>query len=334
MALYAIDDLDDAYGVTRRFLGDIGRRTWLKLAFVVFFIGGAGGGFPGFTSSFGGDAGPGPGGEFPAFDPGPDFWLIVAAVVAALVIVALLFALVGAIMEFVFVESLRREVVSVREYWDRHRRKGVYLFGFRLVLALIPIGLVLFTVGLFVLPLVFETAVIGAPLFLLVVLIPAIIAVSILFGVIDGFTTAFVVPIMILENCGVRDGWRRLWPTIKAQWKQYLAYVVASWILTVVAGMVAFIAIAILGALLLVPFGVLGAIGFVLFTVAAPVGIALLVLTGVLFAVAMLVVVALVQVPIQTYLRYYALLVLGDVEDAFDIIPDQRAVVRELDESP
>jgi hypothetical protein len=36
-----------------------------------------------------------------------------------------------------------------------------------------------------------------------------------------------------------------------------------------------------------------------------------------------------VQVPVQTYLRYYALLVLGDVESSFDIVPDRRAAVRE-----
>jgi len=42
-----------------------------------------------------------------------------------------------------------------------------------------------------------------------------------------------------------------------------------------------------------------------------------------------LAVAALVQVPVQAYLRYYALLVLGDVEPEFDLVPDQRAAVRE-----
>ncbi|MFW5950394.1 MAG: DUF7544 domain-containing protein [archaeon] len=37
----------------------------------------------------------------------------------------------------------------------------------------------------------------------------------------------------------------------------------------------------------------------------------------------------LVQVPIVTYLRYYALLVLGDIEESFDIIPEQWAAIEE-----
>jgi hypothetical protein len=35
-----------------------------------------------------------------------------------------------------------------------------------------------------------------------------------------------------------------------------------------------------------------------------------------------------VQVPVHTYLRYYALLVLGDVEPDLDLVPDQRAAIR------
>jgi hypothetical protein len=32
-------------------------------------------------------------------------------------------------------------------------------------------------------------------------------------------------------------------------------------------------------------------------------------------------------VPLQTFLRYYALLVLGDVAPEFDVIPDTRAAI-------
>jgi hypothetical protein len=42
-----------------------------------------------------------------------------------------------------------------------------------------------------------------------------------------------------------------------------------------------------------------------------------------------LVVAALVGMPVQAYLRYYAMLVLGDVDPDLDLIPDQRAAVRE-----
>jgi len=36
-----------------------------------------------------------------------------------------------------------------------------------------------------------------------------------------------------------------------------------------------------------------------------------------------------VQAPIQTYVRYHALLVLGDANEQFDLIPDVRRSIRE-----
>jgi hypothetical protein len=336
MALYALDDVDDAYGVTRAFLTSIDRTTWLKLALVVFFVGGAGANFPG-TGFSGGDVGGEPGAsptdEFPAFDPGPDFWLLVGVVALVLVIIGLALFFVAAVMEFVFVESLRSETVSIREYWGRHWRKGAHLFAFRLVVGLLFLAPFLVLTLLFFVPMVLGGG-FGAPLAALFVLLPVIFVVAVVVGLVDGFTTNFVVPIMLLEDRGVVDGWRRLWPTIRAQWKQYLAYAVAAWILSLVGGILVAVVAAILIALLFVPFGVLLAIGIGLLSVLEPVGIAWLVVTGILFALAALVVALLVTVPVQTYLRYYALLILGDVDADLDLIPEQRAIARsDVDEA-
>lgn len=46
------------------------------------------------------------------------------------------------------------------------------------------------------------------------------------------------------------------------------------------------------------------------------------------FALAVLVVRALVQVPVLTYLRYYALLVLGDIEPEFDLVRNDEGLWR------
>ena len=56
-----------------------------------------------------------------------------------------------------------------------------------------------------------------------------------------------------------------------------------------------------------------------------------LALVGALLLVA---VAAFVQMPVQTYLRLFALLVLGDANGEFDVIPDLRARVRASDERP
>jgi hypothetical protein len=330
MALYALEALDDALAVTRRFLGDLGRTAWLKLAVVVLFLGGPGVNFNAFQYGFGG-SGDGNGtlpGEVVPPQVGPGEWAVIAAIVGIIVLLGVVFGIVGATMEFVFVESLRSETVAVRRYWRRRWRQGIRLFGFRLVVGLLVFGGVVLLSLPLLLPLVGGVAG-GVAVALLFVLLPVFLVLAVAVGLINGFTTVFVVPIMVLEDCGVLAGWRRLWPTITAQWTQYLAYAVASLFLTMLGGLVVGVAAAVLAALLLLPFGLLFAVGIGLLAVAEPLGIAALVVVGLLYGLAVAAAAALVQVPVLAYLRYYALLVLGDVEPEFDLVPDQRAAVRD-----
>ncbi|MCT9098490.1 hypothetical protein [Haloarchaeobius sp. HME9146] len=334
MPLHAVEDLDDAYTVTRSFLGSLGRSDWLKLALVVLFVGGPGANFASFQYSVPANS---DGGGVPPVDVGqltvPDIWLIAALVAAvAAFVVALL--LVGSIMEFVFVESLRQETVAIRRYWREHWRAGLGLFGFRLVLGLLVFGSVALFAGLFVLTMlgggpprsvfaVFAVALVLVPLFLVL---------AVIVGVVNGFTTVFVVPIMLVEEVGVLAGWRRLWGTIPANWTQYLAYAVAGAILSMVGGAVVGIVAGVAALVLLVPFGALFGGGFLLFSAVEALGILVMAVAAVLFVVCLVAVAAVVQVPVQTYLRYYAMLVLGDVAPDLDPVPEQRSAVRADDE--
>jgi hypothetical protein len=330
MALYALEDLDDALDVTREFLTPIEWSVWLKLAFVVLFVGGPGANGTTVQYTLGGN---GNGGELPAGFPDvaltPGVWLLIAAAIAVALLLGLLFAAIGSIMEFVFVESIRTRTVTVRRYWSRRWRQGLRLFGFRLGIAVVIFG----SVALLVAPLVLSAIGSGAvsdwvPWAVFLVLLPLFVLLAILVGLVNGFTTVFVVPVMILEDRGVLAGWRRLWPTITAHWEQFLAYAVVSVFLTVFAGILVGIVTAVLAVLLLIPFGILGAIGWGLLYVAAPIGWVVIAVVAVFFVLAVIVVAAFVQVPVQTYLRYYALFVLGDIEPEFDLIPDQRDAVR------
>lgn len=329
MSLYALDNLDDALDVTRAFLTPIDRTLWVKLAFVVLFIGGPGANLNTFQfgSGGGGNGGPPPG-DIAGLEVTPQFWLLIAGVVGVALLIGLAFALVGSILEFVFVESLRNETVSVRQYWGRRWRQGLRLFGFRLVIGLFVFGSVLlFGVLGF---LFFDAIAPGTVAAIVLLVLPAFFALALVLGLVYGFTTVFVVPIMVLEDCGVLDGWRRLWPTITAQWKQYLAYAVASFFLSILGGILVAVVTAVLAVLLLIPFGILFALGIGLAAlVAEPFVLVVGIVVGIPYVLAVIAVAALVQVPVQTYLRYYALLVLGDVEYELDLIPDQRSAIRE-----
>jgi hypothetical protein len=327
MALHAVENVEDALGVTREFLTPVDVRRWLKLALVVFFVGG-GTGVPtsgANTASPTGDVSVS--GSLPDI-PG-DAWLVLAAVVALVVLVGLVLMAVGAVMEFVFVESLRSGAVTVRRYWRRRWRQGLRLFGFRFVLAVLTLALVAGLLAVVVGPFLLGVGIPVAPLLGLAVAVPVLFVVGVVTAVVNGFTTEFVVPIMILEDVGVLDGWRRLWPSVRAAWKQYLAYAVLAFVLRLGLGLAAGLVVGLVALVLLVPFGGLGLLVAATLSLSSTAGLALVAVLALVFGLLLVVASAVVQVPVQTYLRYYALLVLGDVEPSFDLVPDRRAAVRE-----
>jgi len=333
MSLSAFDSVEDAISATRGFLlpFDLGR--WLKLALLVFFLGGGGGFNPMQFGNTGGGSVPEPGpgsgtGGMPSFPSiGPTEWAIIGAVIATIVLLALGFALVAAVFEFVFVESLRQERVAIRAYWSEYRNLGIRLFGFRLVTGLVVLAFVLGALGLALWPLLVGSGEFSVALLLLVV--PGIIVLALLNGLLQGFTTQFVVPVMLLEDRGVIEGWKRFWPTLTGEWKEYAGYVLMRFVLQIAVGILLGIVLLIAGIVLAIPLGILSVAGFSLVQPQPILGWALVGIAVVLFVLAFLLVSLFSAVPVQTFLRYYALLVLGDTNEAFDAIPSQRAAVRE-----
>jgi hypothetical protein len=326
MALHAAQHIGSAFTITREFLTPFDVRRWLKLALVVLFIGGGLNASP-FQFNTSSPAEQVPDSELPITVPS-DIVTIIAVVVVAAIVLGLVFALLGAIMEFVFIESLRAGDVSIRHYWNKRWRQGLRLFAFRLAIG-IPV-LVTF-VGWFAV--LFVPLFTGrdpvAPFWAFLLGLPVVFLVSLVYGLVSGFTTAFVVPLMIQNDSGVLAAWRRLWRSIKAEWKQYLAYAVIGFLLTIAAGFLASIVLGLIVIVLLIPFAIVAGITHVAISLSSTVGFAVLIGLAVLFVAVMIVLSALVQVPIVTYLRYYALLVLGEIEESFDIIPEQRAAIEE-----
>ena len=333
MTLYAVDAIDDAIGATRSLLWpfDVGR--WLRLMLVVFFVGGAGGST---TSQFGGSAstgsGPRPGSlpQLPAPEtvlPGGAELLAIGAVLAAVAAVVLGLLFVGSVMEFVFVESLRREAVSIRRYWRDRWRAGVRLFGFRLLLGAVTLTLAGAVLAPALLPALSGDASVAVGLLLLAA--PVLVGLAVVSGLVGGFTTNFVVPVMLVEERSVVSAWRRFWPVLTGQWKQYAAYVALAFVLRIATGVVSAVAVVFGVIAAAIPFGITGTVGVALLSVATPVGAALIAVSVLLFVLAVVAVALLVSVPVQTYLRYYALFVLGDTDAEFDLIAERRRAVRE-----
>lgn len=331
MSLYAFDAIDDAFAATRSFLWPFDLGRWARLALVVFFLGGAGGGFnpsSGFNvPSSGGGGTPPPSGMpsgFPSIG-GPEL-AIIATIAAVILAIVLVLMIVGSIMEFVFVESLRREEVHVRRYWSEYWGKGLRLLGFRLVVGLVTLAIFAGLVVIALAPIIFDSGGLSIPLVVLAVLV--FILVAILGGVINGFTTVFVVPVMMAEDVGVLAGWRRFWATMTGQWKQYGAYLIMGFVLQIAAGLISGIGTLILAVLLAIPFGIIALVGAGLLSVASIAGWILIGIAAVLFGLSVIAVALLVAVPVQTFLRYYALFVLGDTNEEFDLIAERRTAIR------
>jgi len=332
MALHAVDDLTDAFDATRSFLFPFEWGTWLRLALLSLFVSGSSGGGASPSNSFQYtmDSGTFPNGFSWNAPTGPGTFVntylpIIVAIVVAIFVVVLVLAWISSVFEFSFVESIRQEEVHVRQYFGQHRGRGTRLFLFRLLF-----GLVIFALVIVGLVLALAPVIIGndpTPLLFLVALLPFLILFGIVASIVYVFTTAFVVPIMMIEDRGVLSGWRRLLGLVREQWEQFLVFVLVGLFLMIGIGIVIGLASIAAAIIVAIPFALV-------FVAAVAAGVnafnlVLIAVLGIPFVLVMLVVGALIQVPVQSYLRYWSLLILGDVDSDLDLIPDQRAAVRE-----
>ena len=316
MSLYALDAIDDALTATGRYRPS----SPLEWVWVVLVAGTVAS--PGFGLPTGGNSN----GEMPADSRAalgealpnslPDLFLVA---VAALATLWLVFVVTGAFLEFPFLRWLRNGDLAIREEVKANWRRALGLAVFRVLLQLVSLVVLVWT----------TVAIAGRgpdPWTYLVVFVEywVLFAVlGLLTGVVSAFTTAFVVPAMWLEDRGVVDGWRRVWPTLADAPKQFLAYAVGAGVLTTVGGLlvVAAAAVALVPALVAALSVAATAGGTAGIAVGAGLG-------GVLMTVA----VGMVYAFVQVFLRYYALFVLGDVDPDLDVIPERRRAVRNPDD--
>lgn len=318
MSLSATDRLEDTLDETKALLLPLDATTWVKLTVMAFFVGGLGGNGLSGNFNVGGQNGPGSGGFasdrlFDGFVQSLGSEFVIVGLVAVAILVGLLFFYVGSVMEFVLVEALVTRTASVRDRFRARRSLGGRLFAFRLALGLV-VGLLV--AGAFAFGLALQGP--GPRMIGLILAAPVLFVVGVVAAVVYGFTTVFVVPIMFAERCGVLDGWRRLVPALRAEPTEFGVYLVLSVVLGAVGGMVVSTVVGLIGAVLFLPLGV---VGFAALSSGGP--LLLLVLPVLLLVMLTLAALgAVVRVPVVTYLRYYALLVLGDLT-TYDLLADR-----------
>jgi len=324
---YAFAALSDARDATEDLLWPIDRGRWLRLALIALFVG-VGGGAPTGGSNVNVPSGGG-GGGVPSDMPAPSMpevssaVAIVAGIVLLIILLALVWSLIGAVMEFVLITGLRDREVSIREPFGANVRPGLRLFGFRLavgIVSLLVIGLPLLAV--------FGFGIGISPAFL-VLLVPLVVVfgvVALVGAVVLGLTTDFVVPTMLTEEVGVLDGWRRLWPTLRAEWKQVGLYILAKFVLGIAVGLAVSLVVLLAALIVAIPFAIVGGALYLATSAAGvhTVGLVIAAVLVALFVLVMIVVALIVQVPALTFVRYYSLSVLGMLVPELDLVGVER----------
>ena len=242
--------------------------------------------------------------------------LITAAIITALAI-GIIMMFIGSVMRFVLFDSLIARECHIRWSWSRRLGAGwryfIWKVGYILV-ALVGMGVVIgipvavaFSDGWFRQPKEHLVALVlcGFLLFLVFFIFAVITAVILV------LTKDFVVPQMALENVDAMEGWRRLWPMMKAEQGAYAAYIGIKIVLAIVASIFIAIATAILGVIIAIPSIGLGVLAFLTgraagLTWTAPTIALAVVIGGVLLAI-FLYLVSLVSVPAIVFFPAYSM---------------------------
>ncbi|MFC3957173.1 DUF7544 domain-containing protein [Halovivax cerinus] len=322
--MYAIDDLGDAIDVTRDFLTPIDVVRWLKLAVVVFFVGGAGGFSPtSFTTGDPTGTGTTPtepsAVDWPSLTP--DVIAVLALMAAIVLTIWIVFGVLGSTLEFVLIDSMRSGSVSILSGLGSNLWRGVRLFVFRAVLGLLSLVLVGVPAYYLVWPIdqleTISFSTIGQ-------LIALAVVVFFVYAIVSRLTTEFVVPTMVADDRGVLSAWGRFWTTLRGNPGEYVLYLVLVTVVSIAASIGLGILMLIVSFLVAIPFVIVG----VMLVMLGEIGLFLLVPLAVLGFLAIMLVSALINMPLVVFVRYYALLVLGDTDPDLDLIPDRRRAVR------
>jgi hypothetical protein len=318
----AVDAIPLAFQHTRQQLFQPFRFwQWTKLAVVGLLAGelGSGGGFHGSGFNFPHQPGASrhlTGPSWAGIDPA-----LLVGLVAVLVIAGLVFGIIlmyiSSVMRFVLFDSVLVKECHIRQGWSRRQGPGWRYFLWKLAYLLVTLAILVVLVGI---PLAFAFAagwlkepkehvlplVLGGIVLFLVLLI-LFVALAVIFVL----TKDFVVPQMALEEIGVIEGWRRLWPMIKAEQGGFAGYIGMKIVMAIGAGIVVGIATLILGLFIAIPTVGLSILAILTGKSAGltwnAYTITLAVVVGIILLAVFLYMIALISVPIIVFFPAYSI---------------------------
>lgn len=325
MPITAVDAITPAIEHTKQQLFKPFRiDQWTKLAFVGLLAGELGS--SGFNrSNFNFPRHPGPPPPHIPVPPGVDTPLLIAfiaaAVIAALAI-GIILMYIGSVMRFVLFDSIILKECLIRAGWNRRLGPGWRYFVWKLSYLALSLAGICILIGL---PAMFvfasgwyrESNEHKVPLiFAGSIIVVVLLAFFVITAVVLVLTKDFVVPQMALEGITATEGWRRLWPMMKAEKGAYVAYIAMKIVLAIVAGAMIAVAAVIVSLIYVVPTVALGFIAVLEGKAAGltwnPHTIALAAAIGVILLAGFLYLVSLISVPAIVFFPAFSIYFFAD----------------------
>ena len=276
MAISAIDTISLAFEHTRRQLLQPFRFwQWTRLAIVGLLAGelSSSGGFNNISRRLNGASTAGGHGSlreiFSKIDPA-----ILASLITTLIVTGLIFVLVmtyiSSVMRFILFDSILQKECHIRDGWNRRQEDGWRYFLWQVGLLIVTFGAAVILIGI---PAAFAFAKgwfnpprahLGQLILTGIIVFFFFMAFVVVMALVHVLTKDFVIPQMALEGIGAVEGWRRLWPRLESDLKDYVVYVLMKIVLAIGAGIVVAIVTVIMAVILAIPI-----VGVVVTTVVA-----------------------------------------------------------------
>jgi hypothetical protein len=244
-----------------------------------------------------------------------------AALIAVLAVAGtalwLLLLYVSSVMRFILFDSVLAKECHIRQGWRRRQGPGWRYFLWQLAYMFVTLGGIIVLVGIpagfaFLVGWLKEPSQHILPLVLFgTLLFFAVLLFALAAAVIHVITKDFVVPQMALENIGVIEGWRRLWPMLQTEQGGYAGYIGMKIVMAIGAAMVVGVATLILGVIIVIP-----TVGFTILAVLTgktagltwnAYTITLAVVVGCVLFAGFMYLVALISVPVVVFFPAYSI---------------------------
>lgn len=267
MSLYALENLDEAMEETKDLLLPFDLMTWTKIAIIALLASGVS--IPNLP--VGAPSG-GPGDQVYTpdsnFENTPDIAsglgdvsmtglstagvtdAVAVAILALGVLFAGFFLYVSSVFQFIYFQTVLDKKPSIVENIRKHAYRGLRYLGFQ-------IGIVILALAALVVPAaLWGTSQFTALVVLLVFWIPFVLVLALIMGLVHDL----VLLRMIEEKEGLIEAWKNVWPDIKTEWRQVIAFLFIKLFLGMAIGVALLMIVLAVAIALLIPFGIAGII--------------------------------------------------------------------------